>query len=167
MTGDGMRRSVGLGLLLALACPLVLTAQAVPADSLARAANAAAAANTVAINFVWTLVAGFLVMFMQAGFALVETGFTRAKNAAHTMTMNFMVYGIAMLAYWAVGFALQAGGVGPLATLGGYDQLSHEVAVTIGGETWGPVGGKGFFLTRGAYTPPGVPDLPLPIGFLG
>ena len=60
-------------------------------------------ANTVAINFVWTLVAGFLVMFMQAGFALVETGFTRAKNAAHTMTMNFMVYGIAMLAYWAVG----------------------------------------------------------------
>jgi len=65
-------------------------------------------ANTVAINFVWTLVAGFLVMFMQAGFALVETGFTRAKNAAHTMTMNFMVYGIAMLAYWAVGFALQA-----------------------------------------------------------
>src|SRR6266508_3516191 len=74
-------------------------------------------ANTVAINFVWTLVAGFLVMFMQAGFALVETGFTRAKNAAHTMTMNFMVYGIAMLAYWAVGFALQAGGVGPLGAL--------------------------------------------------
>src|SRR5574339_798128 len=91
------------------------------ADSLAQAASAAAAANTVAINFVWTLVAGFLVMFMQAGFAMVETGFTRAKNAGHTITMNFMVYGIAMMAYWAVGFALQAGGVGPLATLGGYD----------------------------------------------
>src|SRR6266487_971054 len=111
-------------------------------------------ANTVAINFVWTLVAGFLVMFMQAGFALVETGFTRAKNAAHTMTMNFMVYGIAMLAYWAVGFALQAGGVGPLATLGGYDQLSHEVAVTIGGKSWGLFGGTGFFLTGVAYTAP-------------
>src|SRR5260221_7705101 len=40
--------------------------------------------NRIAINFVWTLVAGFLVMFMQAGFALVETGFTRAKSAAHT-----------------------------------------------------------------------------------
>src|SRR6266550_4179050 len=111
-------------------------------------------ANTVAINFVWTLVAGFLVMFMQAGFALVETGFTRAKNAAHTMTMNFMVYGIAMLAYWAVGFALQAGGVGPLGTLGGYDQLSHEVSVTIGGKAWGLVGGTGFFLTGVAYTAP-------------
>src|SRR5437868_11311159 len=111
-------------------------------------------ANTVAINFVWTLVAGFLVMFMQTGFALVETGFTRAKNAAHTMTMNFMVYGIAMLAYWAVGFALQAGGVGPLATLGGYDRLSHEVSVTIAGKSWGLFGGTGFFLTGVAYTAP-------------
>src|SRR6267378_4350538 len=111
-------------------------------------------ANTVAINFVWTLVAGFLVMFMQAGFALVETGFTRSKNAAHTMTMNFMVYGIARLAYWAVGFALQAGGVGPLSTLGGYDRLSHEVSVTIGGKSWGLFGGTGFFLTGVAYTAP-------------
>ena len=42
--------------------------------------------NKIAINFVWTLLAGFLVMFMQAGFAMVETGFTRAKNAAHTMS---------------------------------------------------------------------------------
>ena len=41
--------------------------------------------NKISINIVWTLVAGFLVMFMQAGFAMVETGFTRAKNAAHTM----------------------------------------------------------------------------------
>src|SRR2546430_1869547 len=97
-----MKGSVAVGLLLSMAWPLALSAQAAPAaDSLAQAASAAAAANTVAINFVWTLVAGFLVMFMQAGFAMVETGFTRAKNAAHTMTMNFMVYGIAMLAYWA------------------------------------------------------------------
>src|SRR3989442_1359801 len=151
----GMKGSVALGLLLGLACPLALSAQAAPAaDSLAQAARAAAAANRVAINCVWTLVAGFLVMFMQAGFALVETGFTRAKNAAHTMTMNFMVYGIAMLAYWAVGFALQAGGVGPLGTLGGYDQLSREVSVTIGGKTWGLFGGTGFFLTGVAYTAP-------------
>src|SRR6266540_4636003 len=89
--GDCMRGSVALGVLLAAACPPALAAQGVPAaDSLAQAASAASAANTVAINFVWTLVAGFLVMFMQAGFAMVETGFTRAKNAAHTITMNFM-----------------------------------------------------------------------------
>src|SRR6266699_4143337 len=121
MTGEGMKRSVGLGLSLAVACPLVLAAQgiptapaALPVDSLVKAANAAAAANTVAINFVWTLVAGFLVMFMQAGFAMVETGFTRAKNAAHTMTMNFMVYGFSLWGYWALGFALSSAGGGSL-----------------------------------------------------
>src|SRR2546422_10309338 len=121
---------------ISLAWPLALSAQAAPvADSLAQAASAAAAANTVAINFVWTLVAGFLVMFMQAGFAMVETGFTRAKNAAHTMTMNFMVYGIAMLAYWAVGVGLQAGGVGALGTRGGDGRRAHEVALTVGGHS--------------------------------
>src|SRR6266851_4782899 len=153
MTGDGMKRSVGLGLLMAVVCPLVLAAQgvptapaALPVDSLLKAATAAAAANTVAINFVWTLVAGFLVMFMQAGFAMVETGFTRAKNAAHTFAMNFMVYGIAMLAYWAIGFALQAGGIGPMTTLGGFDKLNQEFALTIGGKTWGLFGHTGFFL---------------------
>src|SRR5256886_17397016 len=156
-----MRRSVGLGLLFTLAGPFVLAAQGVPAaraalkvDSLAQAANAAAAANTVAINFVWTLIAGFLVMFMQAGFAMVETGFTRAKNAAHTFAMNFMVYGIGMLAYWAIGFAIQAGGVGALGTLGGYDKLAHEVSLTIAGKQWGLFGGTGFFLTGVAYTAP-------------
>jgi len=156
-----MRRSVGLALLMTLACPVALMAQGVPAapaalpvDSLLKAANAAAAANTVAINFVWTLVAGFLVMFMQAGFAMVETGFTRAKNAAHTFAMNFMVYGIAMLAYWAIGFALQAGGIGPLATLGGFDKLNQEFALTIGGKTWGLFGHTGFFLSGVAYAAP-------------
>src|SRR5207244_9821559 len=76
------------------------------------------------------------------------------KNAAHTMTMNFMVYGIAMLAYWAVGFAIQAGGVGALGTLGGYDKLAHEVSLTIAGKQWGLFGGTGFFLTGVAYTAP-------------
>jgi ammonium transporter, Amt family len=44
-----------------------------------------------ALNIAWTLLTGFLVMFMQAGFALVETGLTRAKNVAHTMGMYFLV----------------------------------------------------------------------------
>ena len=48
-------------------------------------------------------------MFMQAGFALVETGLARAKNSNHTMMMNFMVYGVGMLAYWLIGFAIQDG----------------------------------------------------------
>jgi Amt family ammonium transporter len=146
------------GPLLALAVPAVLAAQAAPAavnaDSLLKATADAAAANTVSINFVWTLVTGFLVMFMQAGFAMVETGFTRAKNAAHTFTMNFMVYGIAMMGYWLCGFALQAGGLGPLTTLGGFDKLSHEFVVTLGDKSWGLFGHTGFFLAGVAYAAP-------------
>src|SRR3990172_11675132 len=46
--------------------------------------------NKVAINMVWVLITGFLVMFMQAGFAMVEAGFTRSENVSHTMAMNFM-----------------------------------------------------------------------------
>ena len=51
------------------------------------------------LNIVWTLVTGFLVMFMQAGFALVETGLCRRKNVAHTMAMNFLVYSIGILGF--------------------------------------------------------------------
>ena len=66
--------------------------------------------NRVAINFMWTLITGFLVMFMQAGFALVETGLCRAKNAGHTMAMNFMIYPMGMLGFYVCGFAFMFGG---------------------------------------------------------
>src|SRR5205823_982635 len=134
-----------------LASPVGLMAQAAAAATKIDSVATRTAANSTSINFVWTLVAGFLVMFMQAGFALVETGFTRSKNAGHTMTMNFMVYAIGMLAYWAVGFALQAGGIGALATLGGYDKLNTEFSINIGGHAWGLFGMQGFFLTGVAY----------------
>jgi ammonium transporter, Amt family len=107
--------------------------------------------NKIAINIVWTLVTGFLVMFMQAGFAMVETGFTRAKNVAHTMTMNFMVYAIGMLGYWICGFALQMGGVGAVAALGGTPPLNHEFAITLAGHSFGLFGLRGFFLSGGTY----------------
>ena len=102
--------------------------------------------DRVSLNFVWLLLSGFLVMFMQAGFALVETGLTRAKNVAHTMAMNLFVYAIGVLCFWAVGFGLQMGGVGPLATLGGADVLSRELSVTLFGKSFGLLGGRGFFL---------------------
>jgi Amt family ammonium transporter len=130
---------------------LALAQTATPEPAKLDALAKAVADNATAINFVWVLVAGFLVMFMQAGFALVETGFTRAKNAGHTITMNFMVYGIAMLAYWIVGFAIQAGGVGALSTLGGYAGLDSEFTVTLFGKAFGLLGTKGFFLTGVAY----------------
>ncbi len=63
------------------------------------------------INIMWMLLAGFIVFFMQAGFALVETGFTRNKNVAHTMMMNMMVFCIGAIGYYLTGFAFQFGGV--------------------------------------------------------
>src|ERR687884_173337 len=81
-------------------------------------------ANRIGVNFAWTLLCGFLIMFMQAGFAVVEAGLCRAKNANHTMMMNFMVYGVGMLAYWLIGFAIQMGGVGAVGNLGGTPPLN-------------------------------------------
>ena len=105
----------------------------------------------VSINIVWTLVCGFLVMFMQAGFAMAETGFTRAKNAGHTMAMNFMVYALGMLGFWLCGFALQMGGAGPFATLGGGGAMNAEFTIKLFGKEFGLFGMKGFFLSGEAY----------------
>ena len=107
--------------------------------------------NKISINIVWTLITGYLVMFMQLGFALVETGFTRAKNASHTMLMNFMVYVIGMLGFWICGFAFMFGGVGQVAALGMGANLNHEVVLNLFGKDFGIMGYKGFFLTGGAY----------------
>ncbi len=60
-------------------------------------------------DFIWTLMAAFLVFFMQAGFAMVETGFTRAKNAVNIIMKNLMDMSIGALAFWAVGFAVMFG----------------------------------------------------------
>ncbi len=105
--------------------------------------------NRIAINFVWTLIAGFLVMFMQAGFALVETGLTRAKNANHTMMMNFMVYGFGLFAFWVCGFAIQMGGGAPYSTLGGITGLNGEYSISVFGKPFGLWGTHGFFLSHG------------------
>ncbi len=75
--------------------------------------------NKIAINFIWTLVTGFLVMFMQAGFAMVESGLCRVKNANHTYMMNFMVYACGLFSYWFIGFAIQMGGAAGNGNLGG------------------------------------------------
>src|SRR5262249_22553790 len=107
--------------------------------------------NKIAINFTWTLVCGFLVMFMQAGFAVVETGFCRAQNANHTMMMKLMVYGVGLLAYFLIGFAIQMGGVGAIANLGGTAPLSSEYTITLFGKTFGLFGMGGNFLAGKHY----------------
>lgn len=61
------------------------------------------------LNFVWTMIAGFMVFIMQAGFAMVEAGFTRAKNACNIMMKNMMDFSVGAIAFWAVGFGLMFG----------------------------------------------------------
>ncbi|MEP6846356.1 MAG: ammonium transporter [Panacibacter sp.] len=108
--------------------------------------------NKIAINIMWTLLAGFLVMFMQAGFALVETGFTQKKNVAHTMGMNFMVYALGMIGFWICGFAFMFGGGLNASTLGGAPGvISHEYVVTMFGHDFGIAGSVGFFLNSDVY----------------
>src|SRR5450432_1421654 len=128
---------------------------AVAVDAVAQAASH----SLYSVNFVWTLVAGFLVMFMQAGFALVETGLCRAKNAAHTMSMNFLVYALGMFGFFVSGFALMCGGLngtaigGPM-SLGGVPTLSQMFTVgrsMNGDHGWGLWGMTGFFLSGNGY----------------
>lgn len=120
--------------------------------------------NLYSINYVWTLIAGFLVMFMQAGFMYVETGLCRAKNAAHTSAMNLMIYPLGCLAFWAYGFAIGWGNWwnGPVPP-GWYPSLGPGLSVlnsgiglgaavdaagnATGAYTYGLMGTKGFFLT--------------------
>lgn len=83
-------------------------------------------------NYLWTLIAACLVFFMQAGFALVESGFTRAKNAVNIMMKNLMDFSLGSIVFWAVGFGLM-----------------------FGATTTGWFGTSGFFLSD--FTPDGDP----------
>ncbi len=65
--------------------------------------------NSVALDTVWVLVATAFVFFMQAGFAMVETGFTRAKNAGNIIMKNLMDFAVGSLIYWMLGFTLMFG----------------------------------------------------------
>jgi ammonium transporter, Amt family len=117
----------------------------------------------VGINVMWMIIGGFLVFFMQAGFALVETGFTRAKNVAHTMMMNVMVFCIGAFGYWLTGFAFQFGAVNfpypEVATAGAVAGAWAHSPVTLGdlgtllstpliqlGPQLNVLGGSGFML---------------------
>jgi ammonium transporter, Amt family len=105
----------------------------------------------LAANFSWTLLTGYLVLFMQAGFALLTCGLVRKKNAAHLMMLNFAAYVFAFLAYYAVGFAFQFGAVAVNAAptnLGGTPTLNDFL---LGSGQWGFLGGKGFFLSGAGY----------------
>jgi len=92
---------------------LLAAASAFAADNIVEITlegNAAAVAGVQTnLNYVWTLVAACLVFFMQAGFAMVESGFTRAKSAVNIMMKNLMDFSMGSIAFWAIGFGIMFG----------------------------------------------------------
>jgi len=99
-----------------------------------------------ALNAIWVLVAAILVIFMNAGFGMLETGFCRQKNAVNILAKNLIVFALATIAYWAIGFSLMFGGDNPF------------------------IGGGGWFLSStdpGTYgLTPFPAGLPIPVFFL-
>ena len=97
------------------------------------------------LDAIWILVASVLVIFMNAGFGMLETGFCRQKNAVNILSKNLIVFAIATLAFWSIGFSTMFAGENPF------------------------IGGGGFFLTGepGTYgLDPFPAGLPLPVFFL-
>ena len=76
-----------------------------------------------AIDTSWTLLGAALVFFMQAGFAMVETGFTRSKNAGNIIMKNLMDFSLGTPIYWLIGFGIMFGGTGAL--IGGFDFMTN------------------------------------------
>lgn len=118
-----MKRSILLKLLLlaVLFCAAGAGAAEIAPTPAALAENAAQTRND--LNTVWVVLGGILVFFMQAGFAMVETGFTRAKNAANIMMKNLLDFAAGSLAFFLIGSALM-----------------------FGRTAWGLIGTDGFFM---------------------
>lgn len=118
-----------IAIALALALPMGAHAEDPPSNA---ALAETLAANKAALDTVWTMVAGFLVFFMNAGFALLEAGLCRAKNASTILAKNFIVFAAATVAFWAIGFNLMfadgnafIGGPGfAIMSASSYDSLS-------------------------------------------
>ena len=64
----------------------------------------------IAASTIWVVITAVLVMFMQAGFAFLEAGLTRMKNAGHIAGKNVLIFGLSSIVYWAVGFGIAFGG---------------------------------------------------------
>ena len=126
------------------------------AEPAAPAAPAAMPSNGV----IWLLLAAIVVMFMHIGFAMIETGFCRAKNALNTVTMNLMIFPLSCVAFWVYGFAVGWGnfsngsrgpGLGLHAGPARYDSQSRPGRLSLwtrparqrGGYAYGLAGTKG------------------------
>ncbi len=110
----------------------------ISSTALAEGEEAMEAVTTLAqaTNMLWVIIGAILVIFMQAGFALVETGFTQKKNAAHVMTSNFAIFGLGFVGFLFVGFPLAFGGFS-YAPFGLETAMNGDGLPAVGGEFTG------------------------------
>lgn len=102
----------------------------------------------VGLNLLWITVGAVLVVFMQAGFALVETGFCRAKHAAHVVSTNFAIFGLGFVGFFLVGWSFMFGGF----SYPGYFGLDEPVGeALLGSGHWVFLWKGGFALGGRAY----------------
>jgi Amt family ammonium transporter len=132
-----MRRTLTVGALFLLALATPRTTQA-----------AIDPETKVALDTLWVLVTAFLVFWMNAGFALVESGLCQAKNAVNILAKNFIVFAASSLAYWAVGFALMFGDGNDVIGLAGWG---------VAGADNSPATGDAYQGVYGALNWTGVP----------
>lgn len=125
-----------------------LLGTALPAAASSR--DGATATLGLQTNLLWVVLGAVLVIFMQAGFALVETGFCRAKHAAHVVSTNFAIFGLGFVGYYLVGYSLMFGGYSTTLLPGYPHPLGHAL---IGGGNWVFLWAGGWALSaKGAAT---------------
>ena len=133
--------ALGLAGALVLAFPGVASAQDAPTVETVSDGVTALGQQT---NVLWIVIGAVLVIFMQAGFALVETGFCRAKHAAHVVSTNFAIFGLGFVAFFLVGYAFAFGGY--YYVLPGFDYGYHDPvgSALVGSGDW-------VFLWKGGF----------------
>ena len=106
------------------------------------------------VSLLWVVIGAALVIFMQAGFALVETGFCRAKHAAHVMSTNFAIFGLGFISFFFVGFAF---------AFGGFSYSAFGMTAPVGKALVGS--GDWVFLWQGGWALSGKAITPAVLGF--
>jgi Amt family ammonium transporter len=151
------RRKAAVGVSLFTVALLALSGTAFAQDApTAESVNDGLTALGQQTNLLWIVIGAVLVIFMQAGFALVETGFCRAKHAAHVVSTNFAIFGLGFVAFYLIGYGLMFGGyVYPLPGYDwGYDKAIGDALVGSG--DWVFLWKGGFALTDLQYTAHGA-----------
>jgi ammonium transporter, Amt family len=106
------------------------------------------------VSLMWIIIGAALVVFMQAGFALVETGFTQAKNAAHVVSTNFAIFGLGFIGFYLVGFSF---------SFGGFSYSAFGMDAPVGSALIGS--GDWIFFWKGGWALTGDAITPAAIGF--